>query len=459
MISEGEPTVGYFDRHASLLCIALTILLLLYTTGLLLIWYGFTLGADTTITYGIYLVSFPTELSILFSYASRSRGFAFQRIHVKMHSTWLLLNEIYRFVTTIDIMLAAAGALVPTLFLFSPAIKSGVFTVDKISTLWAGMAVLALFSVLYGRSLMQVLGLRYETIGGASLIGASAYASLASFKFRNEKRSGLDYLTASLAHVKSVLSARGSELNEIETTELAVRSMLDSMTTIPFETLRELADRLVKLPSLLELPADLRVFLSETKWPQEIKPVKRRVYGIEWVAATATITAAVVGFVASIVQASGKGSVTEAILSPSSAYFIVAIALFVMVFVIYLRLTQYSVQTRDIDALEEDLVVRSGALIGTRTTLRTMALIPKAFLATGSAVLVFISGFFLIGTLLVSLWYRNFLSIFPLTVYVFGLVLFVIFLLLTYVLVRDIWREFKPKGTKSDSFDSERPPS
>jgi hypothetical protein len=444
-----EPAVSFFDKHSWLLFIAATTLLLLYTAGLLLIWYGLTLGTGTAVDSGLYLALVPTELVILSAYTSKNRELAFGRVRIKAHPTWLLLNEVSRFVTSIDIMLAGVGAFVPSLLYFSPAVKPGVFTVNGIATLWASMAALAFFAVLYGRSLMQVLGLRYETFGGASLTGAAACAGLASFKFRNELKSGLDYLAASLEHVKSVLAARGSDLEAIDSARLAVRSMQDNPTIVPYGTLRAFSDQITVLPNLIGLPAEVDRFLSEIRWPNEIRPARRRVYGIEWIAVAATVSAAIVGLVASLIQASGQGPLTQAILSSSTAYFVSAAVVFFLVVLVGFRSSGYSVQTRDIDAYEKDIIRRYKESVGSRTSIRSLSLIPEALVATGSAVLAFIAGFFLVGTAILSVWYRGILSLFPVTIFVFALVLFLVFFLLAYTLVRDLWHTFRPKPKKA----------
>jgi hypothetical protein len=442
--NEALAEVGYFDRHSGFLCILVSGLLLLYTFGLLVTWYGLALGEYNAATYGAYFVIFPTELVILASFLPRSKGVAFQRIHLKTHSTWLILDQIYRFITGLDLMFAVVGGAASGIFLASPIVEPGFFTADKIALLWAGMALLALFSVLYGRSLMQVLGMKYETLGGHSLAGASAYASIASFKLGNRKGIGLDYLQSSLSHVKSVLASRGSELVSVETVKQAVRSLQDSVSP-PFDTLQVLANNLAVLPNLEDLPNNLQEFLSQAKWPKEIKPITRRTYGIEWIAATATISAATVGLIATIIQTSGPGVVAQVVLSPVAAYAVgIAVTLPVVLF-LYRTLSHFSVETRDVDEYERNLIQHSGASLGTRTTLVTMLLVPKAFVAAGTAALAVISGFFLLGSLIIAIWYRNFLAYFPSSLFIFAAVLFVGSFLITWVLIRNVRHELRPK--------------
>ena len=434
--------MGFFDKHSGFLGILISGLLLLYTAGLFLVWLGLALEDYGAVTFGAYLVIFPTELAILASYSPKARGFAFRRIQLKTHSAWLLLDRIYRFVTGLDLMFAAIGGAIPGLYLTIPAVRPGYFTADKIALLWAAMALLALFAVLYGRGLMQLLGLRYETIGGHSLAGAAACASVASFELGKDRKAGLDYLESSLSHIKSVFSARRSTLVSIDDTRLAVKSLQDSALP-PFAELRKLADGLAALPNLTELPTHLHAFLSSVKWPTEIRPAVRRTYGIESVAATATVTAAVVGLLASIIQVEGSGVVTNSLLSPVAAYVIGIGVTFVVVAFLYRTLSQFSVESTDVDEYEKDLMLRAG--VAQRTTLDTMYLVPKALFATGMAAFAFISGFFLVGSLIIAIWYRSFLNYFPSSIFVFAVVLFVSSFLLTYALVRDVWRKVKPR--------------
>jgi len=448
IVPEQESFVGFFDKHSWLLVFVVTLLLLTYTSGLALIWWGLAIdahnNASTTIT-GIYLISIPTELVVLFSLTSGNRKLAFGKVGVKSHTTWLLLNEISRFITSLDVMLAVVGAIVPTLLFFSPVIKPGLITSNSVATLWAAMATLAFFAMIYGRCLMQGVGLRYETIGGASLTGAASSAGLASFKFRNELKSGLDYLTTSLNYLDSTLSSRGARLDSIDAAKLVVRSMMDNTDRIPYGTLRVFSDNLTKLPNLNDLPADIEEFLRDTRWPNEIRTSKRRVFGIEWIAITATVTAAIVGLIASLIQVSGQGPLTQTILSSSTAYFVSSSMVFFIVILVGLRSSGYSVQVRDIDAYEKDIVRRYKDSVGTRTSLRTIALIPEAIIATGSAALAFIAGFFLVVSAIVSIWYHGILSTFPAAVFIFAVVLFVMFLLLSYILLRDIRYSLRPK--------------
>ncbi|MGA2663604.1 MAG: hypothetical protein ABSF83_01495 [Nitrososphaerales archaeon] len=444
--TEEALELGFFDRHSAFLCLLVTFFLLIYTTGLLLVWWGLTLGTQTEIVTGAYLVVFPTFLALLNSFAPIRRNVVFDRVHVKTYPTWLLLNETFRLITTIDVMMAGACAFVPALFAFSTAVRPGLFTVDKVALVWSTMAVLALFSVIYGRSLMQILGMKYETFPGRSLLGASAYAALASFMFRNRKNQGLDYLMPALKHAESVLSARGSELEDILSTRLAVESIFDGpLSELLFERLRVLADDLAKLPNLLELPADLRRFLTEIKWPREIKPVKRRTYGIQWFAATATITAAVVGLATVLVQASGQNSFANAILTPASVLLIGAVIVFIAVGFVYYSLTQDSVDSRVIDAFEKDLILRSEVKLGKRTTLSTIALIPKTIAAAFTAVLAVLLGFSLGAAALVSYLYEGRLPGYTPEVYIVAIVFFMVFLLMAYALIRNLRQEFRSK--------------
>jgi len=334
----------------------------------------------------------------------------------------------------------------PGLYLTIPTVKPGFFTADKIAFLWAAMTLLALFAVLYGRSLMQLLGLRYETLGGHSLAGAAACASVASFELSKERRAGLDYLESSLSHVKSVLSARRATLVMIEEARQAMKSLQDSVSP-PFVQLRALADGLTTLPAPTEIPTHLRAFLSSVNWPKEIKPVVRRTYGIEWIAATATVTAAIAGLLASIIQTEGANAVAQSLLSPAAAYVIGITVTLVAIVFLYRPLSHFSVESRDVDDYEKDLMLRSG--VGQRTTLDTMFLVPKALFAAGTAALAFISGFFLVGSLIIAIWYRSFLSYFPSSVFVFASVLFISCFLVTYALILNIWRAVRPKKPKA----------
>ena len=435
-----EPETGYFDRHSAVLCIIVTILLLLYSLGMLLAWFGLTFANDTDLTYGICLVLFPSELAILSSFSPKWRGGAFRKMQVKSHPMWLLLNEIFRTITFLDLGLAGAAVFAPTLFLFTPIVsKSGIITLDRIAPLWTGMAVLALFSVVYGRSVMQTIGMRYETIGGGSLLGAGAFGALASLKFKSENRSGLDYLLSSFGHLKGAFASRGAELEGLEDARLAVMSMLDYKAKPPYEPLQVLADKLATLPNVLELPYDLKTFLAEIKWPGGIKSLGgRRGYGIEWVAAVATVAAATVGLFASAIQASGNGPFTKALLSPPTVYFMAAAGLFITVSIIGYSMSQYSVEIRDINALSGGIMWRTRDLAGKTTTLRTILVIPEAAVAAFSGLVALSSAVVVLGT-------ASGIFIASATFLISTVIVFAVFSLLTWVLGRDVWRVWRAK--------------
>ena len=132
MSSGNSKTVaGFFDRHSGVLCIIIGTLLLMYTAGMIVTWYAYTFGNENLLNWGISLIGLPTEFAIFAAFASRSRGFAFRRMRVKTHPMWLLLNEIFKNITYIDLMFASIIALISTAEVFLPTAKPGLFTLDK----------------------------------------------------------------------------------------------------------------------------------------------------------------------------------------------------------------------------------------------------------------------------------------------------------------------------------------
>jgi hypothetical protein len=296
---------------------------------------------------------------------------------------------------------------------------------------------------------MQTLGMKYETIGGGSLVGAAAYASLASFKFRNKSINGLPYLLASLGHFEESYASRGAELKAVESARVAIKSLSDRITQLPFDALQALAEQIALLPEVEGLPQALEGFLVATKWPNEIRSVEHQTrYGFQWIATVIAAVGAVIGLVASVVQLSGSGELADVFTSSITAYFLLAISLFGAAVLIEWRMAQYGVEMRDVDALEKEIIEVAGAPLGKRTSLRTLSLIPEIMLASFAIFFAVDGALVVIGILILSAFDRAALQNIPAAFLPVGLGVFIPFSILSWVTVRHLRREFRPKTEK-----------
>ncbi len=144
------------------------------------------------------------------------------------------------------------------------------------NVLWAVFAGASAFSIVYySRTVLNLLGQRYEDTRGASFPVAAAAARLADSMFSRKESEGLSVVYRALRISEVAFYNRGHRPVKFYDVMATVDGLGEvESKDLPFESLGKLARALGRLPRRDEIPQQFEDFLKEMKWPGGFEIVK-----------------------------------------------------------------------------------------------------------------------------------------------------------------------------------------
>jgi len=192
-------------------------------------------------------------------------------VNAKTKKFWLELHYLFR-VSEISVLLMIYFSILYSLMSIESEWKPYVL-------LWATLTTLLVFP--FFNYVKNVFGMKFEVIESGSIIGASAFATLAleflNSRKRNEKRKGLDYLMIAIRMLNQSLAHEERDLQHLREVEAMLETLRKFGSEIPYELLKNLCKSLSKLPELSEVPDELEKFTQakEVQWTRKLKKIKR----------------------------------------------------------------------------------------------------------------------------------------------------------------------------------------
>ena len=127
------------------------------------------------------------------------------------------------------------------------------------------------FSFFYRNAFLNLLGQKYELLGGSSLVGVAAVAGAARGRLMKKRHIGLLQVSLSMNVASEIFERRGYYPKLLGKVRAVVDTLEDHEGEVPYDALAALALALSKLPRLEGLQQKFTEFLSNFKWVDEIE--------------------------------------------------------------------------------------------------------------------------------------------------------------------------------------------